>query len=294
MIGKFLKELGFLLELIATIVMLLIFRLIGMRAASYLAGVLTRLIGKRHRAHRTAYRNVGDAFPGIEYGKRVELLDGMWMSLGRIIGEYIFICRIKMKALEKIVQVDEKTLQNIEKIKNSKKGGLIVSAHLGNWDVGLRYLMLSGVKINVLYRPLNNKYVDRLMGLIRQYDPIAKGMDGIRDIVGAVKRGEYVIILADQRVGDGEKIKFFHKEALTTTSIARIALKYGVDIVPARSIRLADGSSFKIEVGSALEIKRSSDAKIDAVNIMTDVNKILESWVRQTPEQWFWVHNRWK
>lgn len=294
MIKKFLKELYFVAEFIVAATMLLIFRLIGIKAASYLAGVITKLIGKRHRAHRTAYRNIGAAFPGIDDAKRVRLLDGVWMSLGRIIGEYIYICRMKTKALNKIVQIDEKSLQNIEEIKRSKKGGLIFSAHLGNWDVGLRCLMLQGIKINALYRPLNNKYVDWLMGLIRQYDPIAKGSNGIREIVGAIKRGEYVVIMADQRVGDGEMIKFFHQEALTTTSIARIALKYGVDIIPARSIRLADGSSFKVEIGRALEIDRTSDTKVVAVNIMTDVNKIMEGWIQETPEQWFWVHNRWK
>jgi KDO2-lipid IV(A) lauroyltransferase len=207
---------------------------------------------------------------------------------------------MKARTLDEMVEIDKESLDNFNRIKersNNKKGdkgGIIFSGHLGNWEVGLRYMMVNGVKANALYRPLNNRYVNNVMGGAREFDPIPKGKDGLREIIAHIKRGEYVIILADQRVADGEKIKFFHKEALTTTSIARIALKYGAEIIPARSYRTEGGSNFKIEINRPLEIKQTEDVGKDVTNITTKINEILEKWIRQTPSQWFWVHNRWK
>ncbi len=289
MIKKISEEINHIIQFLVAIVMIVIFRIIGMKAASRLSGFITKVIGKRHRAHRIAYGNMARAMPEIDEKKRAELLDKMWMSLGGIVGEYVYVSRMSEERLDKIVEIDENSAKNLRKMKENSKGGIIFSAHIGNWDVGLRCFMVKGVRLNVLYRPLNNRYVDNLMCKIKEFDPIAKGRDGLRDIIAHIKRGEYVIIMADQRVGDGEMIKFFHQDALTTTSIARIALKYGVEIVPARSYRNEDGSGFKFEVGDPLEIEGQ-----DEVSIMTKVNKILERWIRQTPSQWFWVHNRWK
>ncbi len=296
MLRKILKQIKFIVEFLLLVMLLVIFKIIGYRASSYLAGIITKIIGKRHRAHRIAHGNMVRAMPEIKAKERGEMLDRMWMSLGRIIGEYIFISRMKKKDLDKIIKIDENSLKNVQKMKErsndekNPKGGIIFSGHLGNWDVGLRYLMVNGVKVNALYRALNNKYVDDLMCAIKEFKPIHKGREGLREVIVHIKRGEYVIILADQRVADGEKVDFFHEEALTTTSIARIALKYDVDIIPARSYRDKDEkTNFVIEVGDPLDTKGK-----DEVTIMKKVNEILERWIKQTPAQWFWVHNRWK
>ena len=294
------RQIRHIFEALMAILMLLIFRLIGFRAASYLAGIITRLIGKRHKAHRIAYGNMLRAMPEIGEIERVKMLDKMWMSLGRIIGEYVYICRISKKNLAKRVLVTKETVENVKRMrersndKKSPKGGIIFSGHIGNWDVGLRYLMLEGVKVNAFYRPLSNGYVDKIMSTFRQYKPIAKGRNGLKDIISAIKRGEYVIIMADQKVTDGEPVKFFHEDAKTTTSIARIALKYDVEIVSARGYRTDDGLGFKFEAGRPLEIERSGNLNKDVLKITKTINETLEEWIRQVPSQWFWVHNRWK
>lgn len=290
---KTLRNIIYFIELALIVVMLGIFRVVGIACASYMAGALTRVVGKKHKSHKTAYKNIREAMPEIKEQEVCRLLDRLWMNLGRVIGEYIFICRMGKKQLEKRMEIDKKSMDNIKKMVDSKKGGIIFSGHIGNWEVGLRYLMLCGVKLNVLYRPLNNRYADWVMCVIREFDPIPKSGEGVREVVNMVKRGEYVVILADQKVTDGESVKFFHKEAVTTTSIARIALKYGVDIVPAISHR-KKGVDFKFEVEDPIDLKEMSKNSEDVIKVTEKINQTLERWIRRVPDQWFWVHNRWK
>ena len=126
---------------------------------------------------------------------------------------------------------------------------------------------------------------------------IKKSLTGGRKIIEAIKRGEFVIILADQKISEGEPVKFFHDKAITTTSIARMAIKYNIPIIPARSIRLNNGNNkikFSIEVEKPLKYEISKNIEKDVLGITLQINQKLEEWIRQFPDQWFWVHNRWK
>jgi KDO2-lipid IV(A) lauroyltransferase len=129
---------------------------------------------------------------------------------------------------------------------------------------------------------------------IRAVNLIEKGNSGSRKIIEALKNNELVIILADQKISEGEKIKFFHEDAITTTSIARLALKYDVDLIPARVIRFDQKSNFFVEVEKPLVIKKTLNLNEDILALTLAINQNIERWIRNSPAQWFWVHNRWK
>jgi Kdo2-lipid IVA lauroyltransferase/acyltransferase len=129
---------------------------------------------------------------------------------------------------------------------------------------------------------------------LRGVPMIEKTTAGSRKIIEVIKSGGFVIILADQKITEGERVKFFHDDAVTTTSIARIALKYDILLIPARVIRLGKLFKFRTELEKPLVIQKTTDINFDIISLTREINRKLESWITQYPAQWFWVHNRWK
>lgn len=293
----FLKDVFYIIELALVIVLASILFVMGARLSSLLIGHLTKFIGKRNPAHRVAYGNISRALPELSEAQRCQLLDKVWMNLGRVLGEFFHIATMRKSGIEKIVDTDSETDQVIEEMiawQKSGKGGVVTSAHFGNWEVALRYFNDRGVKVKALYRPLSNPYVDWLVTRVRRGSNIAKGRDGNKEIIKEVKKGTFVVILADQKVTGGVPVKFFHKEAYTTESIAKIALKYDIKLIIAKAVRVESGFKFNFsarEIDKSEVAEKGEDKNIELTKIVT--NKI-EGWVRDCPEQWFWVHDRWK
>ena len=129
---------------------------------------------------------------------------------------------------------------------------------------------------------------------MRGIEMIEKGSDGNRKLITALKNKEFVVIMADQKVSDGEPIKFFHDDAFTTTSIAKIALKYNVPLVPGCIFRINKEFKFLLQIEKPLEFDETNSLNSESSKLTLKINQIIERWVSENPEQWFWVHNRWK
>ena len=262
--------------------------------ASRLAGKIAVFIGKKIKVNQLASKNLSLALPEISEENRSKIIDEMWNNLGRIIGEFSHVCKKNPQEILKLVDLDVDSIEVLNKLKESKKGAIVFSAHIGNWEIGPKILMALGFKVNVVYRPLNNPFVEEMTAKLRNVNLIEKGNSGSRKIIEALKNNELVLILADQRIGEGEKIKFFHDDALTTTSIARLALKYDVEIIPARVIRNNLKNNFFIEIQKPLVFKKSLNLNSDILALTLTINQIIEKWIRSYPAHWFWVHDRWK
>jgi KDO2-lipid IV(A) lauroyltransferase len=139
--------------------------------------------------------------------------------------------------------------------------------------------------LNPIMEYLRLKYVCPIM--------IKKGRSNIRELLNNIKNGYSVIILVDQRTGEGKKVEFFNCPALTTTIPAQISIKYNCKIVPLCMERLSY-NSFEMTVYKPLEYKKSSNYEDDTHNLTLEINKLLEKMILKRPEQWLWSHNRWK
>ncbi len=297
---EFIKKIRYLLEAALTWLAIGFFRILPVKMASDFGAFLAKLIGKRHSSNGLARQNMKNAL-GFSDERVSQELDKMWDNLGRIIGEYPHISYMNSKKLyNNHIFVSDETKENLKIIKHGqsqaggkKKGGLIVSAHIGNWEIGPTFFANNDIQICTVYRPLNNPYVENMTAKMRGTKLIAKSSKGNREIIQAIKEGKYVVILVDQKVSEGEEIQFFHDRAITTTSLARIALKYNVDLIPTRSIRRGP-LDFEVRVEKPIEYKKTDDLKQDLKMITRQINARLEDWIRQYPAQWFWVHDRWK
>jgi Kdo2-lipid IVA lauroyltransferase/acyltransferase len=292
---NYLKNIRYVLEFLIVKFGLWFFGMMSPQKASNVASAIAKFVGKKISVNKLAYKNLSSAMPELNEMEKEKIIDDMWDNLGRIVGEYVHISNCPIDGIEFLIEdMSQESRTNIEAVKKSGKGGIIFGAHIGNWEVGPKLFIKSGLKVSTVYRPLNNPYVEDLTARMRGVELIGKSTRGSRKIIEVIRNGGFVIILADQKISEGEPVKFFHDDAITTTSIARIGLKYNVPIIPARSIRLGKNFKFRVEVEKPLAFERTDDVNFDLLQLTRSINCKLEEWIRQYPSQWFWVHNRWK
>jgi KDO2-lipid IV(A) lauroyltransferase len=216
----------------------------------------------------------------------------MWENFGRVIGEYPNLDKIRVINNERIKIINIKNLLN--PLKNNKNC-LFFSAHIGNWELTSHALTENGFNINFIYRAPNNKYVDDLLRRIRiNYGVglIKKGPEGARECIKVLsKNGGNIGMLIDQKMNDGILTKFFNKDVMTASAIAKFALKFKCPIIPAFCIR-EYGTNFRIEYLEPITYGKIKSLSSEE-KIMNYLNKIVEKWIKKYPDQWIWIHNRW-
>lgn len=270
------------------------FRWLKIENASNLAGKIAIFVGKKISVNKLALNNLSKALPHLNDFQKNAVIEGMWDNLGRVVGEFPHICAMSAEEMSKHVEIDTDSRKILDELIGKNQGGIIFSAHFGNWEIGPKMLINYGIKVKTFYRPLNNPLVEKMTSSLRGVEMIEKGSNGNRQLINALKNKEFIIIMADQKVSDGEPIKFFHDDAITTTSIAKIAMKYNIPLVPGYILRVNKQFKFLLKVEKPLEFNKINSFNSEATNLTLKINQIIEKWISENPEQWFWVHNRWK
>jgi KDO2-lipid IV(A) lauroyltransferase len=150
------------------------------------------------------------------------------------------------------------------------------------------------VNVTQIYRAPNNPVIDRLIAKFRgdRGEYIPKGATAARRAYAALYRGEHLTMLADQKLNEGIPVPFFGRPAMTATALALLALHFDCDVLPARVERLR-GAQFRLTVFPPVPLPRSGNQNHDVAVLTATVTAILESWIRERPEEWLWVHRRW-
>ncbi len=260
--------------------------------ASALGGSGARLIGPWMPVSGRADDNLRRAFPALSAAERRRIVARMWENLGRVLAEYPHLRRIWDEAERRIELVGTDILDDLRR----RAGACVmISAHFGNWEL----LPVAGdfldVPMTSVYRRPNNPALDRLIRESRHVgsgELVPKGRDGARALVGALGRGRTVALLIDQKMNDGISVPFFGRMAMTAPAVAQLALRFGCPIVPARMERRR-GVHFRLTVYPPIDPAPSGDREADVRRIMTELNRLLEAWIRERPEQWLWLHRRW-
>lgn len=273
-----------------------LFLLIGLKWSSFISGLILVIIGPLTPPTFLAMRNLKKVFPELTFFQRFKIMLGMWNNLGKNIAEFVLINNISFEEFEKYINIDDETKENLKKIKNSKEGELIFTAHFGNWEIFTRVFEYLNVPASGVYRPLNNKYVDEIILKYRKRNEaelIPKGPSGVMKLVRSLKEGRKILMLVDQRLSSGLNVKFLNNDAKTTDSVATFALKYNRKVYSAVVFRRSFSSFFDIKV-EEFDVVNTGNLKEDIEATTIKINEKIEEWIRLKPEQWFWVHNRWK
>jgi KDO2-lipid IV(A) lauroyltransferase len=263
------------------------FRILPLDVASFLGGIIGCAVGPFFSAHKTAKKNIAAAFPDLTPRKINRLVDEMWEHLGRIGAEYASLPGTRLAA--------RVAVEGVENLPKKNEQALFFSGHIGNWELLSPVAFDRGVDLSIVYRHTNNPIVDKMIEALRtphSAERIAKGVRGGIKIIGALRRGGTVAMLIDQKQNNGIPVPFFGRDAMTSPAIAEIALKYNVPLIPARIIR-TKGANFRSIIYPPLQFEKTGDHKADVLMLMTKMNAVIEGWIRECPEQWFWVHRRW-
>jgi Kdo2-lipid IVA lauroyltransferase/acyltransferase len=255
--------------------------------ASALGGWLGRTIGMRLGVTKTARRNLLRVMPELPAEEKERIILGMWDNLGRTAAEFPHVFSMSSEELYSRVEIEG--AEHLDCLRSS--GGLIFSGHLANWEIFPRVAKEKGLTLTLVYREANNPAVNRFINNTRRkndLDVLPKGNSGARKIVSALRQGATIAMLVDQKMNEGISVPFFGLPAMTAPAMAKLALAYNCPVVPATMVRLS-GARFKVTILPPMAITPEQDAN----DIMLQVNEMLESWIRQRPEQWFWVHQRW-
>jgi len=269
-----------------------LFRALPLDAASWLGGRIARTFGPLTRAQKTAIENLRRAMPELDETARRKIIDLMWDNIGRTVGEYPHLGRL-MTDTQRVEIIDPAGLAN--KLREDGIGALLVGMHYGNWELSTVPGFRAGMVQRHFYRAPNNPYVnDMLIGLrqaMQQEGYLAKGAEGARQAVALLRKGTHLGMLVDQKQDEGIAAPFFGRDAMTTTAPAALARRVGVPIAAAQVVRLK-GAKFRIFVHE-FDVAKTDDREADVIVTTKQINTRLESWVRDHPEQWFWVHRRW-
>jgi KDO2-lipid IV(A) lauroyltransferase len=260
--------------------------------ASAVGGAIGRLIGPRLGISDRARRNVRRALPALSEGEIAGLIRSMWDNLGRVAAEYPHLKNIRV--FEPGGRVETHGFEHIDRAVAAGRRMIIFSGHIANWEIGMLAAVQYGIPVAQIYRAANNPLVDRMITRFRgdAGELIPKGAVAARRAIVTLRRGGHLTMLADQKMNDGIPVPFFGHRAMTAPALAALALRFDCDVLPARVERLA-GAHFRLTVLPALPLPRTGDSRTDAATLMAQVNAMLEAWVRDRPEQWFWVHQRW-
>ncbi|MCB2112447.1 MAG: lysophospholipid acyltransferase family protein [Parvularculaceae bacterium] len=272
------------------------FRLIGVDAASAIAGGFARFIGPmigpiRHRARV----NLKIAYPDMEEAEAGRIIRGVWENLGRTTAEFAHLDRFDPDARSPRVAIAGR--DRLEAIAKSDRPAIFVSGHFGNWEVMSIALHAIGVKYGVIYRAANNPLIDGLIirerARVMSRRQIPKGKRGGRDMIDTLKSGASLAMLVDQKLNTGGVASpFFGKPAMTANAAARLALKYCAPVIPIEIERLK-GARFRVTAHPPIEFSPGGDIGADT-QLLTDlINLEIEKIIRTRPEQWLWLHRRW-
>ena len=285
------KLLKYFFQFLFIILLLTIFKIIGLKLSRIISGKLFSVLGPFFRSKKVIEKNISFAFSKSDKKFKKNIINNMWKSYGKILAEYVFIKNFRKIKSEKFLEINGQEI--LEKIKFSKDPVLFISGHFDNFELMAMHIEKSGVDLAAIYRPLNNNFLNPIMENVRKKyicrKQVKKGISGTKEILKYFKSGTSVALMIDQRVSQGIKSLFFENEALTTTLPAQFVKKFNCKIVPVY-IERKSNENFTLEIMKPISF--DSDHTIE--NITLKLNQLLEKMITRNPNQWIWSHNRWK
>jgi Kdo2-lipid IVA lauroyltransferase/acyltransferase len=247
------------------------------------------------KLRRTGRRNLELAFPELSADEREKLLRGSFKNLGRLLGVFSHF-RDSTGALRE--KIEFHGIEHIESALREKRGIIAFTGHVGGWELSSFAPSLYGQPFSFLVRRIDNPKIESLVEKFR----VALGNSTIdkrmaaREMVRILRSGEMMGILVDLNALDREAIfvDFFGVKAATTFVVAKLAVRTGAAIIPIFSPWHEAAQKYVVEVGAPLKFDLTGDEEEDTRLVTQLLTTVIEDWIRRYPDQWLWVHRRWK
>lgn len=276
------KKLRHAAEAALVAVLLAFFRILLPPAASAAGGFIGAILGRLLAgANRRTYKHLRASLPGKTEAEYKRIVISMWDNLGRVFAEYPHLERIATDYTE-VVGNEHLAFT---------PPAILISYHGANWEMAATSLYMRGIPIDLIYRAPNNPHVNVMLKKMRSLDgkieTHPKSAAGMKKVIERLKMGKNLGILIDQKYNQGVEAEFFGQPAMTSPAFIQLATKYKTPVIPVRVERLK-GCHFRVTIHPHMDMNRPPEA------IIRSAHDLLESWIAERPDQWIWLHRRWK
>ena len=264
------------------------------------AAWLMRTVGPLFPENRIGRANLKMAFPEKSDAEIETILRGVWDNIGRMGAEFAHLDRLwNEDAYENAggrVQLGQESIDRFLKLQNDGKPALIFASHLANWELPAVCAATYKLDSAVLYRKPNVAAIDAWLEETRANsmgEIISTGLSAPMKISQALERGAHVGMLVDQYYVRGVPVTFFGQSTMANPLLARLAQHFNCPIHGARIIRLPN-NRFRAELTDEIPAVRDASGKVDIAGTTQAITSVIEGWIRENPEQWLWLHRRWR
>src|SRR6201992_1079375 len=265
-----------------------------------LFGRVTRGIAPLLREQRIGRANLTAAFPEKSPEEIEAILAGVWDNLGRVGAEFAHLDRVwdyeKAHRERSRIEVSPRSLELFHQLRLDGKPALIFASHLGNWELPAVGAVAHGLNAPILYRRPNSASADRIIQEIRAVKMgtlVPAGRDAPFRLADALQRGEHVAMLVDQYWSGGVEVTFFGRKTRANPTLARLLRQVECPVHGWRIVRLP-GHRFRAEMTEKIQPVRDASGRIDIQGTTQAITSVIEGWIREYPEQWLWLHRRWR
>src|SRR3954463_11627223 len=265
-----------------------------------LFGRISRFIGRRLREDEIGRANLTAAFPEKSPAEIETILAGVWDNLGRVGAEFAHLDHIWMHdpavPEDSRIEITPRTHELFTQLRLDGKPALIFAGHLANWELPALAAVAHGLDAAVLYRRPNIASADRIIQNLRAVKMgtlIPAGRDAPLKLAEALKNGQHVGMLVDQYLTNGVEVTFFGRKTRANPLLARLLRQIECPVHGVRIIRLP-GNRFRGELSEEVKPVRDAAGQIDIQGTMQAVTSVIEGWIREYPDQWLWLHRRWR
>lgn len=278
------------LALVWTLVSL--FRLLPVDVASNLGSRVGRLVGPRMQRKQALFEeNFSKAFPDFPQQQRLQLIDDAWGQVGRVLAEYPHLGAI-LKDDRRLEVVQQEPL---DLVNDGARPRVYVTAHVGNWELVCTGLAKLGISNTSLYSPPTNPHLDRMLAKQRKAlnCELIPRENCTRPLMRTISEGGSIGLVIDRRVDEGKPIDFFGEDKTTSILAAKLALKYGIDLVPVR-VERKQGAAFKVTYFRPIQpANPDAPAADQACDMIQQLHSQFEEWIRSNPADWFCSKRLW-
>jgi KDO2-lipid IV(A) lauroyltransferase len=283
-----------------TVVVLRALRLVDPDRTARFTGRIMQRIGPLLKEHRIGRENLVAAFPEKSSSEIDAILDKVWENLGMFAGEFAHLDRMwdynEANPAAGRIDLDPVAIERFLKLRDDGKGARIFAAHLGNWELPALVGPAYGLDSAVVFRPPNLNAVADAVERIRAVNMgtiVPTERDAPLRLARMLEAGTHAGMLVDQYYVKGVDVVFFGRKTKCNPLLARLAARIECPIHGVRVIRRPN-HRFRLELSDEVAPVRTAEGKIDVQGTMQAVTNVVEGWIREYPEQWLWLHRRWR
>jgi len=274
----------------------LIYRIFPLRFKRSLAVGMSRLAYHLLHKHKViAVHNLARSFPDKSLDEILQIIKNSYESFAILFAEFLHIFYLDKKTLPGWVSVQG--LEHYEKALRDGRGVLLFTAHFGNWEIGNAALAILSTPPYFLARTLDSPLLEKATTSARAALGIGilHKENAVRMILPLLRKGKAIILLIDQNVAatEGVFVDFFGRPACTTTGVALMAMHTGATVMPIFTTRMPDGR-YLTEIGPPVETVNTGNRDQDVLVNTQNYARVMENHIRKYPDQWLWLHQRWK